>query len=369
MTVTSVGFNQIVTSATVNNGDTLDVLFGGTAVDTTVNVGGTEQVFSGGTAIGTIVNNAGHEDVFGGTVINTFVAIGGIEEIFFGGTAVGTFVSGLFATQSIQTGGTASATTLINGGAQAVFTGGIAIGTNVDFNSTEVVNPGGTAISTLVEGGTLQDAGTTIGATIVGGGSQENIDGGATASGTTVSAGGLELDDGTAIGTTVGNGGTEDVRFGTAIGTVVNVGGEQVVLASGTASGTTINGGKVEVQSGGSIGSGPITFTNSGGILQLDASQSFQGLIAGFASPSGVLEEIDLVDITFGKTTKVSFKEAQDKLSGTLTVTDGTHTANLTLLGQYSAHDFTLASDGGTGTMITDPAASNGGHPVLAPSA
>jgi len=78
-------------------------------------------------------------------------------------------------------------------------------------------------------------------------------------------------------------------------------------------------------------------------------------LIAGFASPKGVIEEIDLRDISFGKKTKVSFKEDKNDTSGTLTVTDGTLTATLTLLGQYSAHDFTLASDGNGGTIVTDP--------------
>src|SRR5262245_950408 len=43
--------------------------------------------------------------------------------------------------------------------------------------------------------------------------------------------------------------------------------------------------------------SGAVTFANAGGILQLDDSQHFHGLIAGFASPSGVIEEIDLGDI------------------------------------------------------------------------
>jgi hypothetical protein len=112
-----------------------------------------------------------------------------------------------------------------------------------------------------------------------------------------------------------------------------------------------------------------VSFTNAGGVLELDASQSFHGLIAGFASPSGVTEEIDLVDISFGEKTKVSFKEAKDHLSGTLTVTDGTNTATLTLLGQHSTGNFSLASDGLGGTMVTDPA-SSGGHPVLvSPSA
>jgi len=31
------------------------------------------------------------------------------------------------------------------------------------------------------------------------------------------------------------------------------------------------------------------------------------------------------------------------------------HGATLTLLGQYSAQDFTLASDGNGGTIVTDP--------------
>jgi hypothetical protein len=43
-------------------------------------------------------------------------------------------------------------------------------------------------------------------------------------------------------------------------------------------------------------------------------------------------------------------------LSGTLTVTDGAHTANLTLLGDYSTGDFQKASDGHGGTEIYDPA-------------
>jgi len=146
------------------------------------------------------------------------------------------------------------------------------------------------------------------------------------------------------IGTTL-RGGVEGILSGgTAISTTVSSGVE-FVGSGGTASGTTIAGGTMEVTPSASV-SGPITFTNAGGILQLDASQSFHGTIAGFASPPGVTEEIDLRDIVFAKKTRVSFKEDKNNLSGTLTVTDGTHTASLTLLGQYSANDFSLASDG-----------------------
>lgn len=41
------------------------------------------------------------------------------------------------------------------------------------------------------------------------------------------------------------------------------------------------------------------------------------------------------------------------------TVSDGTHTAELALLGQYTADDFAASSNGHGGTLITDPTAEN----------
>ena len=116
-----------------------------------------------------------------------------------------------------------------------------------------------------------------------------------------------------------------------------------------------IHGGTLELASGALTSGTTVSFTIAGGDLQLDASQSFEGLIADFASPHGVTEEIDLRDIGFGSNTKLSFKETGNHHSGTLTVTDGTHTATLTLLGQYAAGQFHLTSDGAGGTFVTDP--------------
>jgi hypothetical protein len=42
---------------------------------------------------------------------------------------------------------------------------------------------------------------------------------------------------------------------------------------------------------------------------------------------------------------------------GTLTVTDGSHTANIALLGNYLASTFVASSDGHGGTNVVDPAA------------
>ncbi|HKF07248.1 MAG TPA: hypothetical protein VKB89_00765, partial [Xanthobacteraceae bacterium] len=169
----------------------------------------------------------------------------------------------------------------------------------------------------------------------------------------------------------------------------IQSGGKQVVEAGGGAFGTLIDGGVMEVQSGGITGvlipinlpnglpamivvGGPI-FTSNGGILQLDFSRGYQfppnAPISGFgSSPVGVTEELDLRDIAFGSNTKASFAEAANNSSGTLTVTDGTHTANLTLLGQYSAAMFSLSSDGQGGTIVTDPppVVGSAASPVLA---
>jgi len=121
-----------------------------------------------------------------------------------------------------------------------------------------------------------------------------------------------------------------------------------------------------------------VTFgQNSGGsTLILDGSTSFHGLVADFGTflPGygfGVKpDQIDLRDIAFIATTgkkgqtHVSFTEAASNLSGTLTVTDGIHTASIQLLGSYIASEFVAASDGHGGTLITFTSATSqpGGH-------
>jgi hypothetical protein len=94
----------------------------------------------------------------------------------------------------------------------------------------------------------------------------------------------------------------------------------------------------------------------------LGASESFGGLVAGFHSG----DLLDLRDVAFGSGTHVSFAEAGGNLSGTLTVTDGVHTANIELLGQYAAGQFTAAADGNGGTLISDPPAGAAAHPPAA---
>jgi autotransporter passenger strand-loop-strand repeat protein len=144
----------------------------------------------------------------------------------------------------------------------------------------------------------------------------------------------------------VSSGGTQQV-YGSAVATTVDSGGFEQVFAGGVVNGATISGGELEVNSG-ATAEGTITFV-SGGTLRLDAAGSFGAQISGFAQP----DQLDLSAIAFGSGTTLSYSSS----TGTLTVTDGTNTDTLTLLGQYSAAQFNLTSDGHGGTLVTDPPA------------
>ena len=94
-----------------------------------------------------------------------------------------------------------------------------------------------------------------------------------------------------------------------------------------------------------------VTFAAATGTLALDNSSSFSGQISGF----GGGDQIDLSDIFSGASTTLAYSAQGNDLGTTLTVSDGTDTANLVLFGQYLASDFAISSDGHGGTLITDP--------------
>ena len=103
-----------------------------------------------------------------------------------------------------------------------------------------------------------------------------------------------------------------------------------------------------------------VTFASGAtGSLILDASSQFTGTIAGLNS-SEPFNKIDLADIAFGSNTTVTYL-ASSADTGTLTVSDGTNTANIALLGQYSPTSFNIASDGHGGTTVVDPVLSISG--------
>lgn len=96
--------------------------------------------------------------------------------------------------------------------------------------------------------------------------------------------------------------------------------------------------------------SGRISFAGATGMLIIDHSSSFIGTISGQLAIGDV---IDLADIAGGANVTIAY--SGNNSPGTLTVSDGTHTASIALLGNYSLANFTASSDGHGGTLIVDP--------------
>jgi choice-of-anchor C domain-containing protein len=95
--------------------------------------------------------------------------------------------------------------------------------------------------------------------------------------------------------------------------------------------------------------SGAITFAGSTGTLQLDNSSSFSGTVAGLAGQ----DTLDLRDINPATVQTPTYSGSST--GGILTVTDGTNTAKISLLGNYLASSFVTSSDGNGGTAVIDP--------------
>jgi autotransporter passenger strand-loop-strand repeat protein len=253
----------------------------------------------------------------------------------------------------VWSGGYADHTT-VTGKGSFDFVVGSAYG-DVINNGTEFVISGGNVTSTTVNSGGVE--------AVYGSGSNGS---GSEAYDDIINRGGYELvsgggidDDGTVRGIQfVENGGQ-------TYGTDVVAGGAQIVQAGGIAR-SDINGGLVDVQANGTAF---VSFDNiNGGTLDLESPQTFSGTIANFASPPGVAEVIDLGGLAFGGGSKATFTEAGTGTSGTLSVTNGSQTDNITLLGSYSTGNFHIASDGNGGTVVTDPplTADNTQNPTLA---
>jgi hypothetical protein len=145
-------------------------------------------------------------------------------------------------------------------------------------------------------------------------------------------------------------------KGGLMIESAVNNSG-QIIVTGGllTASQAITGAGAVRISGGtadfASSFSEKVTF-GATGVLELAKSQSYAGTISGFSKTGAT--SLDLLDIAFGAKTKATY--VGTTTAGTLTVTDGTHTARIKLSGDYSATTFTAASDGHGGTTVVDTA-------------
>jgi hypothetical protein len=110
---------------------------------------------------------------------------------------------------------------------------------------------------------------------------------------------------------------------------------------------TVAQGATVEI-SGSSAAN--VVFAGRTGTLKLDQSSAFTGWISALRGN----DQIDLKDVAFGSQTTLSYTANATNPDGTLVVSDGLHTANISLVGQFSAGNFILASDSAGGTLVTD---------------
>ena len=132
-------------------------------------------------------------------------------------------------------------------------------------------------------------------------------------------------------------------------GQLVDPGGGQLVFGNATSQSpdpvVIADGGSVELV----FSAAPVSFIGATGMLQLDHSAQFTGQISGFAGQ----DQIDLRDIVFNSQTTIGYAASPDNTGGSLIVSGGGQTANLTLLGSYNAAQFTASSDGQGGTLVT----------------
>ena len=252
----------------------------------------------------------------------------------------------VFGEQAIQVGGVATGTTIGAGGEQRVIGGASASDTTIEGGTQHVY---GSADDTVIDAAGLQHVHGSATDTTVNSGGEQNVYASATATGTTVNAGGIQIDWGNAIATTI-DGGSQYV-YGTAADTVI-LSGTQYVEAGGATYGTMIgSGGTAHAFVGASVHN--VTFAGADATLVLDHASDFSGFLSGWQDGN----HLDLSDIQFAAGTTLAYTANAGNSGGKLTVSDGSHTASLALLGQYTAADFALSSDGHGGTMISDPGA------------
>ena len=121
---------------------------------------------------------------------------------------------------------------------------------------------------------------------------------------------------------------------------------------TGAGSATIYGTSQIEYSAGSSDN---VTFASgSTGELLLLNSAAFKGTVTGFTgSGTGApttSDKMDLRDINY-----LSPNFSKNYANNILTVSDGSHTANINMVGSYTLANFHFAADGSNGTLVTDP--------------
>ena len=319
----------------------------GTGTNVFNNTGTFETSFTSGTAtIGVGFNNTGTVNVEAGAldISNAATGVGGYQiGTSSGGTATLEFDSTVASGATITFEGSAG----VSAGVLYLtdptgFQAQIAISGSGDIldlhgynTSTVASTTGGYNIGTNTTTLTITDSGhTTLQYTLAGDLSLDSWTVSPDSHGT-----GVDIVDPPPTDNSSSGGSTLSVTTGDPPVTLVN--DAPIVIADGVT--TTIS----------SSSSDTVSFTSSTGSLVLNNPEGFTGQIMGFtgtAPDAAHSDTIDLVGINYNSS---HFTKSYNSLTGLLTVTDGTNSANITFDNFNATLDFT--SDGNGGTLITDP--------------
>ena len=372
----------LVSLGTIGGAGTLIVNAGVTTLDNSfltighVSQEGTVNVFATALTTASVWNQSvGALTVGAGDRIN-FTGKGDI----FSGTLTGAGTIDFTGGTDALTGTTMSATAMIVNGAAVTLSGTIDLSTTLTIESPAVtialagvsLTGGGTvylneAATSVIVGATPSASLTNVDDIIKGAGqlgdgklrlvNDATIDGDLT-SALTINTGTSTLTNAKLI---------ENTNTGglTITGPVANTGTLSVSKGTLTVDGAVSGAGMVRITGGvahfASTFTENVDFASTTGVLELARSQTYTGQITGLSKTGA--SSLDLLDIAFVSGTTTAMFSGTTK-SGTLTVTDGTHTAKITLEGDYVGHTFTTSSDGQGGTTIVDPAIplAGGGH-------
>ena len=127
-------------------------------------------------------------------------------------------------------------------------------------------------------------------------------------------------------------------------------GGDITIDGNVSGTGAALIDGLATFEMGGAFGENITLDAGASATLRIDHAADFSGTVAGFDAN----DALDLVDVAFGGNTTLDYAANSSNTGGTLTVSDGTHTANIALLGQYMAASFVMTADGLGGTLIHD---------------
>jgi autotransporter passenger strand-loop-strand repeat protein len=289
---------------------------------TTVSSGGKQIVNSNGSAYGTVILDGGEAELFaGGIASGASVSSGGVFlEIGGSNTAIAVFAGGKAAQFGGSTSGVAlsGALTVVGGVASSVVvaSGGFAFAGNFLNAAT-----GGTLQNVILRSGAIAALGVhglLSGARVAGGGTVFELAG---LTENVVLSGGTQFVGGSLPGLPP----PIPAPVATASGTVVSAGGSEILNSNGSAVGTNVLSG------------GEIVFNG--------------GQASGLSLASGAM--IDLPSIAFTSSVTLRFDGSASSAGGTLTVSWGTGSQSVDLLGQYVAAGFHVSSDGTGGTLIT----------------